>query len=180
MKNINFIIVLFVIPLIGASQGSDELILKIRAEFQRINSSKYLEKIELFNDDFMDYRTDGGGQLTGFFEKEQLVKITEWIGLSQGTLITDYYLKDGHLFFAYEQEYKFKNVVDESGEWIGFNTSEEEIIFEGRYYFNNHVLTKKLIKGEQMFKQSFDQAEFLEHANLIYQVLLKRKLPKKE
>ncbi|NMH87102.1 hypothetical protein [Flavivirga algicola] len=180
MRNIKLLIGFLVIPLTGMSQGSNELILKIRAEFQRINSVKHLEKIELFNADFMDYRTDGGGKLTGFFENDQLVKITEWIGPSYGTIITDYYLKDGELFFAYQQENKFKNIIDESGEWIGLDTSELDIIFEGRYYFNDRILIKKLIKGKRMFDKFFDQAKFLEHTNLIVQTLLKSKLTRKK
>ncbi len=175
MQNIKLLLSLLLIPLTGLCQDSDQLITEIRAEFKRINSTSQLEKIELFNDTFMEYHTDGGGQLTGFFENNNLVKITEWIGPSHGTLITDYYLKDGKLFFAYQQENKFKDIFDESGEWIGLNTSQEETKFEGRYYFHNKKLIKQLNKGTRMFDQVFEQRKFLEHMNSIAELLRKKK-----
>ena len=67
----------------------------------------------------MEFIPDGGGQLTGIFENDQLIKIVEWTGPSFGIIITEYYLKDNSIFFAYEKENKFKDLFDQSGEWIG-------------------------------------------------------------
>ncbi|PKV48889.1 hypothetical protein ATE84_0905 [Aquimarina sp. MAR_2010_214] len=176
MRTILLFIGILVIPFIGVSQNTDEQILKIRAEFQRINSNHQLEKMDLYNEEFMEYTTDGGGQLTGYFENGQLVKYIEWIGVSHGSIVIAYYLKEGKLFFAYEQENKFKSVYDASGEWMSFDTSlQPETIFEGRYYFNNSRLIKELKKGERMFNRVFEQSKFLEHAHVMSNTLRKKR-----
>lgn len=178
MKNTILLVTFLIIPLVGISQNSDELILKIRAEFQRINSNSKLEKIELFNEEFMKYRADGGGQLTGYFENNKLIKTTEWIGPSYGSIITESYFKGNQLFFVYQKENKFKDILDNSGEWIGFNTSKEETKFEGRYYFYNNILIRKITKGKRIFDQVFEQTKFLEHVNSTAELLRKKRKAK--
>lgn len=176
MRSIIICIGVLLISYTSMSQSTEESIQKIRVEFQRINASKQLKKIDLYNEDFMEYRTDGGGQLTGYFEKDQLVKCVEWIGVSFGIWIREYYFKDNALFFAYEQEKKFQSVYDTSGEWMNFDTSlEPEIIYEGRYYFDTTQLIKKLTKGERMFNQTFEKSEFLKHINSMTKLLVKTK-----
>ncbi len=176
MRNVLLFIAILTIPFIGVSQNIDEQILKIREEFQRINSNYQLDKVDLYNEEFMEYTTDGGGQLTGYFEKGQLVKYVEWIGVSYGSIAIEYYLKEGKLFFAYEQENKFKSVYDTSGEWMYFDTSlPPETLFEGRYYFNNSKLIKELTKGERMFNRVFEQTKFLDHAYVLSDVLIKNR-----
>ncbi|WP_109851014.1 hypothetical protein [Aquimarina sp. AU58] len=176
MRNVLLLIGMLVIPFIGVSQNTDEQILKIREEFQRINSNHQLEKIDVYNEEFMEYTTNGGGQLTGYFENGQLVKYVESIGVSYGSIVIEYYLKEGKLFFAYEQENKFKSVYDSSGEWMSFDTSlPPETIFEGRYYFNHSKLIKELKKGERLFNRIFKQTKFLEHAHVLSKVLRKNR-----
>lgn len=176
MRIILLFIGIFTISFIGVSQNIDEQILKIREEFQRINSNHQLEKIDLYNEEFMEHTTDGGGQLTGYFENDQLVKYVEWIGVSYGSVVIEYYLKEGKLFFAYEQENKFKSLYDPSGEWMSFDTSlQPETIFEGRYYFNTSKLIKELKKGERMFNSVFEPSKILEHAHILSNVLSKNR-----
>ncbi|TDQ28618.1 hypothetical protein [Tenacibaculum caenipelagi] len=175
LKKIILFIAFLITPLMSISQNTDDLILKIRTEFQRINSNNQLEKIELFNEEFMGYRADGGGQLTGYFENNKLVKITEWIGPSYGSLITESYFKDNQLFFVYQKENKFKDILDNSGEWIGLDASKEETKFEGRYYFDKNILIKQLLKGKRVFNQIFKPARFIEHTNSTAELLRKRK-----
>lgn len=178
MKSTILFITFLIVPLVGISQNSDELILKIRTEFQRINSSNQLETVELFNEEFMEYRADGGGQLTGYFDNNNLVKITEWVGPTYGSIITESYFKDNQLFFVYQKENKFKDILDSSGEWIGLDASKEETKFEGRYYFYNKILIKKIIKGKRMFAQVFDKTKFLEHVNSTAELLRKKRKEK--
>ena len=167
---------ILVIPFIGVSQNTDEQILKIRTEFQRINSNHQLEKVDLYNLEFMVQTRDNGAQLTGYFENDQLVKCTEWIGLHHGFIVTEYYLKDNQLFFAFEQENKFKSAYDKSGEWMYFDTSlQPEIIFEGRYYFNNSKLLKKLNKGDRIFNRVFEQSKPLERVHMLSDALRKKR-----
>ncbi|WP_103068989.1 hypothetical protein [Aquimarina sediminis] len=176
MRNIQLFIGLLFISFIGTSQNTNEIILKIRSEFQRINSLNQLEKIELDNEDFMNelygHTTDSGGQLIGYFENGQLVKYTEWIGLHHGYFTTEYYFKNNKLFFVYDQEKMFKSVYDESGEWMNFDTSlEPETIFEGRYYFDNTKLIKKLTKGSHLSNRGYELSKILEHSNLASKIL---------
>ncbi|AZJ34539.1 hypothetical protein [Tenacibaculum singaporense] len=178
MKSTILFITFLIVPLVGISQNSDELILKIRTEFQRINSSNQLETVELFNEEFMEYRADGGGQLTGYFDNNNLVKITEWVGPTYGSIITESYFKDNQLFFVYQKENKFKDILDSSGKWIGLDASKEETKFEGRYYFYNKILIKKITKGKRMFAQVFEQTKFLEHVNSTAELLRKKRKEK--
>ncbi|WP_024769754.1 hypothetical protein [Aquimarina macrocephali] len=176
MRIILLFIGILTIPFIGISQNTEELIQKIRTEFQRINSNHQLEKVDLYNLEFMVQTRDDGAQLTGYFENDQLVKCTEWIGLHHGFIVTEYYLKEGKLFFAYEQENKFKSVYDESGEWMSFDTSlPPETIFEGRYYFNNSRLIKELKKGERIFNRVFEPSKILERVDLMIDILRKNR-----
>lgn len=178
MQNIKLLLVVLIVPFLGVSQNIDETILKIRKEFQRINSNTTLKKIDLYNEEFMEYIPDGGGQITGCFENDDLVKITEWMGPSYGVIITEYYLKDGDIFFAYQKENKFKDVFDASGDWMHFDTSKLEIKFEGRYYFENRKLIKELNKGNPLFDRTFKETEFLEQANIYAEILKKSRLKK--
>ncbi len=176
MRTILLFIGILVIPFIGISQNTEELIQKIRTEFQRINSNHQLEKVDLYNLEFMVQTRDDGAQLTGYFENDQLVKCTEWIGLHHGFIVTEYYLKEGKLFFVYEQENKFKSVYDSSGEWMYFDTSlPPETIFEGRYYFNNSKFLRELNKGERMFNRVFEPSKILERVHVMIDVLRKNR-----
>ncbi len=178
MQNVKSLVLVLIIPFISVSQDIDESIQKIRKEFQRINSNTTLKKIDLNNEEFMEYIPDRGGQIIGFFESDHLVKITEWMGPSYGVIITEYYLKDGDIFFAYQRENKFKDVFDESGEWMHFDTSKLEIKFEGRYYFENYKLIKELNKGKPLFERTFKETEFLEQANIYAEILRKSRIMK--
>ena len=89
--------------------------------------------------------TDGGGELTGFYENKEIKKIYEWIGLSNGISIKEFYFDKGQLIFVYE---KFNSFVfdDKKDE---FDLTKIKTIFEGRYYFNNEKLFSKSTKGNK-------------------------------
>lgn len=175
MKNINKLICFILIPLFSFCQDSNELITQIKTEFKRINTISKLEKIDLLNKEYMENIPDGGCQLTGFFENKKLVKIIEWIGSSHGTIVTELYLKDDKLFFIYINENKFKSIFDKDGNWMYLDSTKEETIFEGRYYFNDKKLIKQLNKGERLFGAVIGKEKLLEHTNSIAKILKNEK-----
>lgn len=161
-----FIITILVTLSLTASYGqsTEQLISNIRTEFKRINSSEELDQIRLSNEEFMEHMTDGGGSLTGYFENGNLVKIVEWIGLSFGNREIEYYLKNDSLFFAFEVESRFAD--KEGGLLAEFDYSKLVTAFEGRYYFNNTELIKKIEQETEfnLFTHDFDKRKFLQNS----------------
>lgn len=94
-------------------------------------------------EEFMDHVTDGGGELTGYYKKDTLVKIVEWIGASFGNRTREFYFKGRKLFFAFE---KFESFVEkDNGE---LDLSKTSTTYEARYYFNSGKLIDKKITGK--------------------------------
>lgn len=129
------------------AQNKSAEIVKIKQAFQKINSDGSL-KIKTIDDEekFLGNATDGGGELKGYFKNDSIQKITEWVGLSFGTIQIEYYFKDDQLIFVYEIEKHF-----------GFNDKTQEtdynkleLAFEARYYFSNEKLIEVKKKGETM------------------------------
>jgi uncharacterized protein YuzB (UPF0349 family) len=124
---------LFILVFLGLSsygQTKEQIIRNIRQQFQSINSDKTLKKVSLENEEFLENMTDGGGELTGYFKKDSLVKIVEWIGLSYGSRTREYYFRDENLIFVFE---KFESFIETRD---GLDHSNTKITFEGRYYFD--------------------------------------------
>ncbi|HVY75345.1 MAG TPA: hypothetical protein VG890_10970 [Puia sp.] len=110
----------------------------IKSVFNKINSNTRLTKVTLENEEFSDQTPDGGASLTGYFDKNSLVKISFWIGLSYGIRQTDFYFDNDSLVFCYVTERHFK-----TGQTT-IDYTKTELAFEGRYYYNNsHLLLKK-------------------------------------
>jgi hypothetical protein len=124
-------------------QDKQVLIKNIRLNYHSINANKLLRKVTLDVEDFLDHTPDGGGELTGYFKKGSIVKMVEWIGLSYGNRIREYYLKDGKVFFIYEQFVAFQPTK------TGLDHFKVKIAFEGRYYINNGKLIDKVISGKK-------------------------------
>ena len=107
--------------------------------------------------------TDGGGELTGFYKNKEIKKIYEWIGLSNGISIKEFYFDKGQLIFVYE---KFDSFVfdDKKNE---FDLSKTKTIFEGRYYFSNKKQFSKSIKGNKHLagQQTSTEKSLLESAD---------------
>ena len=133
------------------AQNKTTLLKIIRDDFQAINHDKTLTKTTLSNEQFLENMTDGGGELAGYYKKDSLVKIVEWIGLSYGNRTREFYFKENKLFFVYE---KFESFVhnDKTNE---LDLTKVKTTFEGRYYFNN----KKLIDQKNSGKRTFEENE---------------------
>ena len=88
-----------VIHIVSFAQSKDEQIKLIRKKFETINKDTTLKKVELENEEFLSNMTDGGGKLTGFYKNNEIKKIYEWIGLSNGISIKEFYFDKEQLIF---------------------------------------------------------------------------------
>ena len=135
----------------SVAQSKTLLITGIRKDFQAINADKSLSKRTLSDEEVMENATDGGGQLTGYYKKDSLVKIIEWIGLSYGSRTREFYFKNAKLFFVYE---KFESFVVKDSAVAEIDRSKVTTTFEGRYYFNKDKLIEQKISGKRTFEEA--------------------------
>jgi hypothetical protein len=142
---ISSVFLLFCFSLVAA-QDQQLVIRQIRKECNAINTDKVMKKVVLNNEDFLDQMPDGGGRLTGFYQKGIVKKIVCWIGLSFGTETAEYYFKNNKLIFVYEQFNTF--VFDKKTQQLRYDATAKT--FEGRYYFDGDHLMAKDIKGKKM------------------------------
>ena len=144
-----------VILIVSFAQTKDEQIKLIRKKFETINKDTTLKKVVLENEEFLSNMTDGGGKLTGFYKNKEIKKIYEWIGLSNGISIKEFYFDKGQLIFVYE---KFDSFVfdDKKNE---FDLTKTKTIFEGRYYFNNKKLFSRSSKGDKSLAARDERTE---------------------
>lgn len=101
--------------------------------------------------------TDNGGSLTGYFKKDTLKKIIEWVGLSNNVIQNEYYLDKGKLVFVYSTESRYK--FDDSTQ--SFDYSKLDIFFKGRYYFSRDKLMDTILSNRQHIAPRQDPADFL-------------------
>ena len=131
-----------------------------------------MRKVTLEIEEFLTNMTDGGGELTGFYKNKEVKKIYEWIGLSNGISVKEFYFDKGQLIFVYE---KFDSFVfdDKKNE---FDLTKTKTIFEGRYYFNNEKLFSKSTKGNKGLAAREETTErgLIERANENLEVLSKK------
>jgi hypothetical protein len=164
LKNITFFLITFFFMHTAFAQSKAD----IRKEFKAINVDGSLKKVVLENEEFMEHMTDRGGSLTGYYKEDKLVKIVEWIGISNGIYITEYYFKDEQLLFVYRA---FKAVVYDSKKG-DVDLDETGVKFEGRYYFNNKTLIDTVTSGDAQYK--IDPATFPADADKNQQLLAKK------
>jgi hypothetical protein len=129
-------------------QGRADKIAGIRLAFQKINKDSTLKKISSDDpEEFLGHATDGGGQLTGYFKGDTILKIRLILGLSYGEITNEYYFTNGQLIFVYEMEKDFP-FKDSTG-----TLDFENLVlgFEGRYYFDKDSLIQKVTKGKKRF-----------------------------
>lgn len=137
----------FVLTLIFSSiptYSQDNRIEKIRQTVEKINKDLGYSKKVLDGEAFLEEATDGGGELTGYFKNGELVKISEWIGLSSCIRVTEYYLQSHHLIFTYTQEKDFAY----SDSLKTFNPQKQILKMECRFYFENDKMIKNIFNGE--------------------------------
>ena len=113
------------------AQTDQEIIRTIRRDFQSINSDTSLKMISMDAEEFLDGSTDGGGELKASYKNGQLVKLVEWIGISYGNRIREFYFKEGKLFFVYDRFEAFVVKGDE------LDRSKTKTSYEGRFYISD-------------------------------------------
>ncbi len=133
-----------------AAQSKNSLVNEKRKSYDQINASPSLKKITLENEDFLVNMTDGGGELVGYYNKNVLVKIKEWVGLSQGNRTRMYYFKDDQLFLVVE---KFNSFVPKGD---ALDKSKTKTTFEGSFYFHNNKLIDQQVNGKRNFDDDKD------------------------
>ena len=143
MQKYIFILTLLISTTFLFGQNEEE-IKAINKVVELINKdSTYIKKV-LDNDQWLENGTDNGSELTSYFKNGQVVKIIEWVGLSNYISIYEYYLYNNSLIFVYGQEkaFKYDNKTD------SFDYNIQNVISENRYYFNNEKLINSEFSGE--------------------------------
>ena len=158
--------------IVSFAQSKNEQIKHIRKRFEIINKDTNLRKVTLENEEFLINMTDGGGELTGFYKGTEINKIYEWIGLSNGISIKEFYFDNGQLIFVYEKfdAFAFDAKKDE------FDLTKTKTIFEGRYYFGNKKLFSKSTRGNRALSVHDESTEesLIERANENLETLNKK------
>jgi hypothetical protein len=170
-KNKIVFLSLSILSLVVHGQTHQDIIKTARKQFQEINADTTLKKISLDSEEFLDHVPDGGGELTGFFKGDSIVKIAEWIGVSYGNRIREYYYKQDKLFFIFE---KFESFVEKNGE---LDHEKVKTSFEGRYYFDHEKLVEQKISGKRAFENNATDIlkELQQEARDNFQLLLSRR-----
>lgn len=128
----------------------EEVISDIREKFGAVNYN--LNSYKKIKKDLMDETTEGG-ELEGYFKKEELKKIvTSYYG-EMGKLIEEYYFWDNELFFVFTQDYSYNMPMYMDG-------SKVDKIDENRYYIHKNKLIRWLNPNkEKVAKSKFTKKE---------------------
>jgi len=134
-------------------QAKQEAITGIRKQFQAINADTTFKTITLEGEDFLEYTTDGGCSLTAYLRKDTIVKMVEWIGISYGNRIREYYFGHKALIFVYE---RFESFVQKED---GLDYTKTTPTFQGRYYFNKGHLIEQRSDGKRTMTEREEDIE---------------------
>jgi hypothetical protein len=159
-----FPVLLLSIHSIILGQNSDQDIARIKQIFKGVNSDTHLKKLVVEGEDFLEQTTDGGASLTGYFSKEELVKISEWIGLSFGIRQRVFYFDSTQVIFCFVMEQHFK-ITD-----TGLNYNKTELVFQGRYYYKSNTLIQKKLTGSGFWDKK-DEATNLRDSEKYFKIL---------
>jgi len=131
-------------------ETEEEVISDIREKFGAVNYN--LNSYKKIKKDLMDESTEGG-ELEGYFKKEELKKIvTSYYG-EMGKLIEEYYFWDNELFFVFTQDYSYNMPMYMDG-------SKVDKIDENRYYIHKNKLIRWLNPNkEKVAKSKFTKKE---------------------
>ena len=119
---------------------------QIRQWVHAIDADIY-DSITLSSEEFLEEDPVGGGELKGYFKAGFLVKIHEWVGLSNGIIENRYYFNGDSLIFINGSECYFSQ--DSLGETDYTNIESR---YEGDYYFCNRQLIDLATRGRSRAK----------------------------
>lgn len=122
----------------------------IQENFKRINSITnwtLIDTIEL-------WETTEGGEAKFYYQNEQLEKVVTRHYGEMGQSLTEYYLLDEELSFAFEKSYKYnrpftwnETAMNENNDTETFDFEKSEIE-ENRSYFENGEIIHKIESGD--------------------------------
>ena len=179
MRFINYLLLFFLFSSLSISsmaqskENKSGYLFEIKQEYQRINkATDYNVVIIEGSEDFIGRATDGGGNLQGYYKNDTLVKIVEWVGLSNRMVQNEFYLKNNGLIFVLSKEEKYP--YNDSLKMLDY--SKLVLTFSGRYYFKNNKLFESIISHKRINQSVQDDAKgFLKSATDYAALLNKRK-----
>ncbi|WP_026038867.1 hypothetical protein [Myroides injenensis] len=122
---------------IAANEYLNEELQPIRANFKRINSIVAFDKVIV--DNYTSINAVDEGEVIFYYSKNELQKVTNHQYESTQQYLTEYYLLNGKLSFAFNKTLEY-NAPYNSDQ---FDLSKSELI-EDRYYFKDDVLLHQL------------------------------------
>lgn len=122
---------------ISANEYLNEELQPIRANFKRINSIVAFDKVIV--DNYTSINAVDEGEVIFYYSKNELQKVTNHQYESTYQYLTEYYLLNGKLSFAFNKTLEY-NAPYNSDQ---FDLSKSELI-EDRYYFKDDVLLHQL------------------------------------
>ena len=152
--------------------GKSSAIAKIKKAYQQINSYKNYKTVVIDDAEiFLGHNPDNGGSLTGYYKRDTLKKVVEWVGLSYKVVQNEYYFDNGQLIFVYASESQYH--LNDSTQTFDYNKLDP--LFTGRYYFDQGKLINAILTDEtHAASKEQDADSFLKCAKR-YSKLLKAK-----
>ena len=120
--------------MLAHAQIDSTYIMEVDRRVQAINAEEDYEIRTLENDEFLEYTTDGGGELMGFVKNGELVKMVQRVVLSSCVIITEYYLDRSRPIFVRDQGVEFAYVDSTAS----FDPSVQNVTMEGRFYYRDN------------------------------------------
>jgi hypothetical protein len=146
-----------------------EQIRQIQKSVNVLTSLSITDSAVLEDEDFLENMTDGGSTLTGYFSNGELIKISEWVGLSYGVIQQHFYFAKERLVFVSQTEDYFYT------DTAGTDHSKFENDFRSEFYFTAEKLLEQVSSGSRRFNEEKDkEAELLTDA-FVYRKLLQSK-----
>jgi len=154
-------------------QNKSVVILNIRQSCQQINSYKKYKTVTIDEaEEFLEHNPDNGASLKGYYKSDSLKKITEWLGLSNKVIQNEYYFdNNGKLIFVYTKESRYK-FIDSTQT---FDYSKLQLVFQGRYYFDNEKLFETKLTDEEHYQSKQKDVLIFLEASKRYAKLLHKK-----
>lgn len=127
--------------------SSASIVSGIVKQVEMLDAFDYKDSTYLENEDFVDQLPDGGASLHGFFIKDQLVKMKEWIGLSYAIIERTYYFNQGDPIYVLETEDAL-NLEEKSTSNSNLNANHSE----RQFYFHQQSLLKTIATGQPIMQ----------------------------
>ncbi len=174
MRTKNLILIFLILTVSSYGQDLIEKYPEILKEKNKIDNNDSLDKIVFENEEFLEQMTDGGGLLTGIFNKNKEIKKIE-VRVSKSTGVQEYnfYLKDEKPILILDRFKRFA-YNEKSNE---FDYSNFDGGFSGTYLFKNNKLIDHISLGHNRFEDDqIDIEETFLNEIKYYVDLIKKRL----